>query len=247
MSVGSTSYALDSRAVAWWWKVFFEPEDGDRYRNAEVEYMVREIYSQIGRVGKIRGNPPQFHQGLGKLAILDVARKFLPVPVTSSVFNAPLLDIQDAVVKSLSSTPFDNEKVLFTTRVRISDLNSVGNPWLAQQYIFAPHDVTTYVVGRRRFTFSRQRTEGKTTDWRKEQLEDAETSSWRFTPLTNEEESALDAFLIELNLTWGRIDFMRDHKGKLWFLEYNANGQFGFLDAHNKYELISTIAEYLEV
>jgi len=56
----TNSNAIGSETSCWWWKVYFESDDGDSYRNAEVEYLAREIYAEIGRKGRIVGNPPEF-------------------------------------------------------------------------------------------------------------------------------------------------------------------------------------------
>jgi hypothetical protein len=43
---------------------------------------------------------------------------------------------------------------------------------------------------------------------------------------------------------WGRIDFLKSND-ELIFLEYNANGQFFFLDTKNQYGLKDAVVEYL--
>ena len=241
----SHTHNLGPNTKCWWWKVYFDPEDGDTYRNAEVEYIVREIYAQSSRVGTLVGNSPSFHQRLGKLAILDIARAHLRAPYTSCVFNTGLSPIGDAVVKSLASSAFANSRVLYTTRVPLSALDTVGHPWLAQRFIDSPLDVTTYVVGSMIFTYSRTRTTGKTIDWRKEQLEDLERKAWFPDPLSERETKSVLSIAQDLGIEWGRFDFLRDHNGELWFLEFNANGQFGFLDELDETGLISAIANYL--
>jgi hypothetical protein len=240
------SIRIDEDTRCWMWKAFFEPTDGDSYRNAEVQYIVREVYAEIARRGSIRGNPPQFHSEFGKMAILDVARKYFNVPRTSVVFNHALPEIEDGVVKSLASANFDNQKVLFTTRVDTRQLKPTQNPWFAQNYIDAKSDVTTYIVGEKYFTFERIRTPGKTVDWRREQLSDLNRKAWVNLQLGPSDHEGLMSFKRELGLHWGRIDFVKDLDDNLWFLEFNANGQFGFLDEFDESGVISEIGSYLE-
>jgi hypothetical protein len=242
---GEKVCVIDKSTKCWWWKAYLEDSDGDHYRNAEVEYMAREIYAEVGRVGKIVGNPPYFHQKLGKLAILDIARDFLNVPETNAVFNHPLKRMDDAIVKSFASETFSNFKVLYTTRVDLENLKTVSNPWFAQQFIQASQDITIYVVGDKLFTFRRDRIPGKTIDWRKEQLEDINRDAWELDPLAEYESTAIQGFLRALGVEWGRLDLLRHKDGTLWFLEFNANGQFGFLDEIDRAGLISGIARYL--
>ena len=242
---GEKVCSIDTETRCWWWKAYFEASDGDHYRNSEVEYMAREIYAQVGRVGKIVGNPPSFHQRLGKLAILDIARDFLNVPETSAVFNHHLNHIDDAIVKSFASETFSNSKVLYTTRVDLENLNIAGNPWFAQQFVEATLDLTTYLVGDKLFTFKRDRIAGKTIDWRKEQLEDINRDAWETAPLSEDESIAIQGFVRALGVEWGRLDLLRDKNGALWFLEFNANGQFGFLDEIDRAGLITQISKYL--
>ena len=47
-----------------------------------------------------------------------------------------------------------------------------------------------------------------------------------------------------LKIDWGRIDFMGSID-ELIFLEFNANGQWVFLDYSNEDGLINSVSEYL--
>jgi hypothetical protein len=48
----------------------------------------------------------------------------------------------------------------------------------------------------------------------------------------------------ELGAEWGRFDFLEDDEG-LVFLEYNANGQWAFLDLDDHYGILQAAASYL--
>jgi hypothetical protein len=47
-----------------------------------------------------------------------------------------------------------------------------------------------------------------------------------------------------MKIDWGRIDFM-ELNNELTFLEYNANGQWVFLDYRNEIGLVDEVVEYL--
>jgi hypothetical protein len=177
---------------------------------------------------------------------LDAAKQFFRIPTTNAVFNHALENIPDAVIKSLASEPFANSKVLYTTRVHLSQLKTNGNPWRAQAFIDSKSDVTTFIVGNEFFTFERQRKAGVTVDWRKEQLEDLQNKAWSLVELAQSTDRSIKAFAQSIDVSWGRIDFVKDHEDELWLLEYNANGQFGFLDEMNETGIFDAIANYLE-
>ena len=74
-------------------------------------------------------------------------------------------------------------------------------------------------------------------DWRNQ--EDMFSLEQKWTPfsLTKEQSNAVAAFLLKLGVDWGRLDFMWTGS-KLVFLEYNANGEFVFLDLKNQFGLL---------
>ena len=50
----------------------------------------------------------------------------------------------------------------------------------------------------------------------------------------------------ELDLEFGRYDFMLDDSGALAFLEVNANGQWVFLDITDKYGLLDCVVTWMK-
>ena len=51
-------------------------------------------------------------------------------------------------------------------------------------------------------------------------------------------------FTKDLGVQWGRVDLM-EHNEEMVFLEFNANGQWVFLDYSGKDGLVKTVANYL--
>ena len=235
---------VDTRC--WWWKAYLEPDEHDPHRNAEVEYICREIYAHVKRRGTIVGNSPLFHSELGKLAVLDAARDLLEVPETNCTFNSSLVENKNAIAKSLASMPFSGNLALYTTRVDTRALQSKQNPWLVQPYLDATHDVTSFLAGDNLYTFQRERNPDSTVDWRKEQLEDIGKKAWAFISLDKTTEGKVRTLAERLGVSWGRFDLLKDTGGKLTFLEFNANGQFGFLDIDNTSGMLQGIVHYLQ-
>jgi hypothetical protein len=62
--------------------------------------------------------------------------------------------------------------------------------------------------------------------------------------LAERQREAVAAFLHQIAVDWGRIDFLRAGS-TLVFLEYNANGQFGFLDPKHEFGILDGVVEYL--
>lgn len=44
------------------------------------------------------------------------------------------------------------------------------------------------------------------------------------------------------SLEFGRLDFLKDQRGRLWFLEVNPNGQFAWLDTEGRFGVLDAVA-----
>ena len=67
---------------------------------------------------KVIGNPPDFHNRLGKMTILAAAAKHFAIPDTLTCVNlagANALEGKRVVAKSLASETSEDKKVLHTT------------------------------------------------------------------------------------------------------------------------------------
>jgi hypothetical protein len=81
-------------------------------------------------------------------------------------------------------------------------------------------------------------------DWRNQEDMLSLEQKWLPFSLTNEQGKSVSAFLRKLGVDWGRLDFLWTGS-KLIFLEYNANGQFVFLDHKEQFGLLDCVVEYL--
>lgn len=231
------------------WKPFFDTNQiYDKLIADEAKYVFRELYSWFIENGKIKGNPLDFHNKYGKIRILGKAQKYFRIPrtiFTVSLHNQEYIDKSARITKTLSSSLTSDGKALFTTDISNKNLDRKF-PWLIQEKISSDCDVTCFVVGDEKFLFHRDRRSLVGLDWRAEQSFDIDKEEWVFEPITNFERDQLESLNSDLGVSWGRYDFMRDPDGSLVFLEFNANGQWVFLDYHNKHGLVDAVLKYLE-
>jgi len=239
----------DTAQSCFWWKAFNYDilSNESEYIHEEIKYIYREIYSYFQIHKSIKGTPPDFHKKFGKLSILKIAAIFFNIPKTTVgwgnlIKNSKLKDTP-IVAKSLTSGLINTEKVLFTTEVDIHRLN-LNYPWYLQEKIEASDDITTFICGDNIFTFSRDRSELEGLDWRNQSDFFDFDQKWKSYNLTESEINSIKGFCKKLNVEWGRIDFLKI-ENELVFLEYNANGQFMFLDTKDQHGLLNATVKYL--
>lgn len=233
---------------AFWWKAFnFYLLDQEQFIVEEVKYLFREIYHWCRLRGIARGNPHDYHNHLGKINILSIATRHFRVPETLACFNLyGLGDVKSKkiVAKSFTSGLTTTNKALFTTEVDRTRLDPAF-PWFLQQLIVSEADATIFVCGDKLFAFEKSRAALSGLDWRKEQdFSKTGTNEWTPFLLTSSELEQTKALLADLGTDWGRLDFMREGE-ELVFLEFNANGQWVFLDYEEKFGLLDSVVDYL--
>jgi hypothetical protein len=238
----------ETASSAFWWKAFNFFTGKEEYVSEEVKYVFREIYGSFLDRGLIKGNPPDFHRYKGKLSILDTARKFFKIPETATGWGEALRQSgvagKSAVAKSLSSGLITTDKALFTTEVDFSRLDFTY-PWYLQEKIEALSDLTIFICGQRLFTFSRDRAGLVGLDWRNQGDIFSTDQKWIPFELSAAQALATREFIDSLGVEWGRIDLLWDGK-ELIFLEYNANGQFFFLDDRDQFGILDCVIDYLQ-
>ena len=228
-----------------WWKVTSYRAHQDEFINEEIKYVFRELYWWGVHRGIAKGIPPDFHNRNGKISILAKAKPYFHIPETLVTWGFKSLPYQKTMVaKSLSSSFTSDNQALFTTPIDPQKLDP-SYPWYIQDKIDATYDVTTFVCGQKIFGFKRDRSTLKGLDWRLEQDFTGHSEEWIPRPHSEQETTSILDFCRDLGVDWGRIDFLEQGDGKLIFLEYNANGQWVFLDYTQKYGLIEAVIEYL--
>lgn len=244
-----TGHSISSETVssAFWWKAFnFYLLDQEKLIVEEVKYIFREIYHWCRLRGVAKGNPHDFHNHLGKMNILNIADKYFVIPETLATFKLAGVDSirsNNVVAKSFTSGLTTTNKALFTSAVELNKLHP-DFPWYLQELIESDADVTIFVCGKKYFSYKRSRSGLKGLDWRSEQTFEIDKKEWIKFNLDLKEIQSVAGFCKELNLDWGRLDLMTTSDG-LVFLEFNANGQWVFLDYFNQDGLLDEVCSYL--
>lgn len=244
-----TGHSISSETVtsAFWWKAFnFFLIDQEKLIVEEVKYIFREIYHWCRLRGIAKGNPHDFHNHLGKMNIINIADKYFVTPETLATFGLAGVDSiksNNVVAKSFTSGLTTTNKALFTSAVDLERLHP-DFPWYLQELIESDADVTIFVCGKKYFSYKRSRADLKGLDWRSEQTFDVDKKEWISFSLDSTEVKSIKGFCEELNVDWGRLDLMTSADG-LVFLEFNANGQWVFLDYFNHDGLLDEVCLYL--
>lgn len=242
-------HSIDSNSVtsAFWWKAFnFYLLNQEKFIVEEVKYIFRELYHWCRLRGIVKGTPHDFHNHMGKMNLLSIASKYFSVPKTLATFRlggvSSLGDI-DVVAKAFTSGLTDTNKALSTTAVNKAQLHP-DFPWYLQELIQSKADITIFVCGNEYFAYSRSRENLNGLDWRVEQDVTGLKKEWFRYELTLNQQDSVSMFCKEIGVNWGRMDLM-EVNGDLIFLEFNANGQWVFLDYSGEDGLVKTVAKYL--
>ncbi len=243
-------HTISSETVtsAFWWKAFNCDIVGtnEPFIIEEVKYIFRELYHDCRLRGLVKGVPHDFHNHMGKMNILSIASRYFSIPKTLTTIRlAGLSSLNDVpvVAKSFSSGLTTTNKALFTTAVDTRALHP-DYPWYLQEKIESAADATIFICGAKYFAFERNRANLKGLDWRAEQTFDVTAEEWCQFSLTPAEINSVQAFCNDLSVDWGRIDLMRCGD-ELVFLEYNANGQWVFLDYQQRHGLLDAVVKYI--
>jgi hypothetical protein len=237
-----------SASHCFWWKPFQSKIKGDGFLVSEIKYVFRELYNYFFHRGLIVGNPPDFHNRLGKLQILEIATRFFRTPQSVVGWNLPEQfrnsDAREIVAKSLSSEFTSDGRALYTSLVEYQSIDR-SCPWFLQTKINAANDVTIVVCGDEFYAYTRSREGLQGLDWRRTiGNENHPERAWQARPLSAAEQKSVRGLCQLLRVRWGRFDFLEDEKG-LVFLEFNANGQWAFLDCYGNNGLTEAVVSYL--
>jgi len=219
----------------------------DRYYDGEMLYAMRDLVNLLWLDSKVVLIEPfaEFHAG--KFVQLRLAAAHLRVPPYQFRLarDSAFADGQETVVKSLTMEPVgdsEDRELLFATKVDDRTLSSEC-PWMVQQYVRATKDITVAFVYDQLFAFELDREAflDRAVDWR-ELPSDWERGDWRPHQLPSDVSSGIFAFMKEIGLHFGRLDFLWSPEGYT-FLEVNSNGEWGWLDADGRYGLLQKVVD----
>lgn len=202
------------------------------------------------RDGRIVLVEPFAERRAGKFVQLRVAARHLQVPEYQFRLGTPSIFTENTpvVVKSLTTEPVGERtkrELVFTTQVDDREL-SPQCPWMVQRHIEADKDVTVAFVRDRLFAFELDRSafRDKMADWR-EMPTDWEEGRWLPHTLPGEVEQGIFRFMADLELQFGRLDFLLGSEG-YHFLEVNTNGEWAWLDTQGEHGLLPKVTDEID-
>ncbi len=237
-------------SAVFWWKAFSYHLSDDKLITSEVKYILRDLYGWFSTRGMAKGNDIDFHNRWGKINILSRAKQYFSIPktlVSIGLCDTNVLSGDRAVAKSLASQTSGDGLVLMTTGVTVSLLDK-QYPWYLQDQIDSAWDVTVFQCGSAFYGFKRSRKGLVGLDWRVAQNFDYSQQEWFLFNLTVAQHERLLSLSAELGVEIGRYDFMTlgDSSEELVFLEFNATGQWVFLDIKDEFGLLDTFVNWLK-
>lgn len=218
----------------------------ERYVEEEMLYATREIKNLLWRDGKLVLIEPAAYMRLGKFVQMEAGARYFAVPPWEFSFDAtkPRRGESRRIVKSLTSERVADNTFMWTTVIEERSLDP-GTPWFVQDLVEATLDVTVVHVRGKLFGFALDRASlaGETVDWR--EVGERTTPLWAPHELPKSLGQAIRAFMKEVSLDYGRLDFLYDGE-TYWFLEVNANGEWDWLDADGKGGLLDLMVREID-
>jgi hypothetical protein len=174
---------------------------------------------------------PYADRRLPKLFQVREARSFFAVPRSYfSIQNAPTSLGEEVVSKPLGEMAIDKDRIIYTSRVEVSNLLR-PYPWYLQEALIGGRDLTcVHMLGHNYFYESGFARGTDAIDWRVE-INGPSQSTWHPVshPKLDAWKGSVNRLMNHFKLHFGRLDFiLKDDT--LLFLECNPNGQFGWLD-----------------
>ncbi len=235
--VGRVIDALHPNTVLLWRKPIphsteFEATRPDRtILSSQLVSIIRGIHRTLTPRQQVGLIEPESDNRLAKIYQLISAKQNFPVPEWELSIQDASISANSVITKMLGTPQLPDGRIIYTTAV---DQHNLARPfpWFLQKAIPNGSDITCVFIGGECFYYkSDYKRSSESLDWRQE-INTENESPW--TRISSEEIGSPDekiALLMhEWNLHYGRLDFILDADGTLWFLECNPNGQFGWLD-----------------
>lgn len=156
---------------------------------------------------------------------MNIAKKYFSVPQFSLHWGFSLSS-RNVVSKQIIQRPLDDGGLPFAEIVDRARLDP-HYPWFTQEIATGDRDATVLYINGKVHCFQFATERGQITDWRITQGTDV--NKWIPWNSGDDFKQRIDLFMKELNLKFGRLDFIIGGK-EPQFLEVNPRGQFGWLD-----------------
>jgi len=218
----------------------------ERYLEAEMNYVVGEIRNLLWKDEKLVLVEPASHRRLGKLVQLEIASRYFDVPEYRFTFepNATERESRQRIVKSLSGERLGSNAFMWTSTVDEAELDRRA-PWFVQDLVKADRDLTIVHIRGQNFAFDLERSAfvDRSVDWR--EVGEVTTPLWRPCNLPEELCGRVNAYMAEVGLDFGRLDFLVENE-TYWFLEVNSNGEWGWLDFDGSRGVLKALVDELD-
>lgn len=200
----------------------------DNWEFAKSE--LRQILLTVDAIFRVRRRTvfiePYADHRLPKLLQLKIASEFFEVP--NYTFSVRENSLDDPIVIKPLGNPQVGRNIFFTTKSPVASLLRPF-PWFSQRAVLGGSDITcVYLGGEVNFFQCEFIRNPAQVDWRKE-IGTENQSLWNPVDLGDEITELTKRLMRKFDLAFGRLDFIKEGK-KLYFLECNSNGQFGWLD-----------------
>lgn len=238
------------------------PEALSDLREVERSYSALEWYAALQSlywaIGERWLNPPHLITlAENKIYQLTLARTLGFLIPDTLVSNDPAAAKEFASRGQIIGKPLRNavvkgptaDRVVFTTRVSINELTDPQSiracPMILQREIRKQFDVRATVVGNQVFaaTIDSQSDPATEVDWRRTSKPDLVHAVYH---LPEDVVAQCIALTRKLGLRFGAIDFVLDQDDKLWFLEINPNGQWGWIETRTGHPIAAAIVSEME-
>lgn len=189
---------------------------------------------------------------ISKFNMAAVAEKYFFVPKWSFTTKPSNSGLSNAVLKNLCGLPFKEAKIpeenstfVFVQPVELDELAD-GWPWYLQEKVDAKLDLTVAYIGGKTFGLKLNRGTFQGMDWRK-YIGTEVDANWELVTIPTELHNKIDAYMKELKLDYGRLDFLADDDTlkNVTFLEVNPHGQWGWMDLNKNNGIYAAMMEFL--
>lgn len=263
LTIGGQRHDLNGLTSLWYRRFFAGgnlPESLGDLRDPSVEESRRTLYGSIAAMGCFELDPLRCVRAAdAKELQLQRARAFgLEVPRT--LFTNDPREVKlflkacggELITKMQNSFAVyrgGRELVVYTTRLTARDLDGLEGlkhcPMTFQELLPKKVELRATVVGKRVFTaaIDSQQSEKAKVDWRKDGL--GLIDAWVPYALPRPIERALLKLTKSFGLNYAAADFVVTPKGKHVFLEFNAGGEFFWLQRRPGLPIVQALADVL--
>jgi hypothetical protein len=206
-------------------------ESWQREQLIQIIYGIRDLAASQGRLALV--HPSRY---CSKIHQMRLAKNWFPVP-DWSVFHGvpPSVTGSSVVVKTFAPVPVGQGAHVTVKEAPVERLSQEYAWFVQKNMLRASHDVTSVYVNGQIFSYELDRSCLEGVDCR------LENHPWSACKISKDEGNGIHSMMKSLNLSFGRFDFLRID-GRLWFLEINPNGQWGWLDPHGTNGLYRAVA-----